>query len=58
MADEKDAGCVKDETVYKMKRYVACISCLEIVVALGLLAYGSAVYFGVDKEVEVGDYDP
>jgi hypothetical protein len=57
MNDEKDAGCVKDETVYKMKKYVMCISCMEIIIALGLLAYGSATYFGVDKAVEVGEYD-
>lgn len=55
--EKQDEGCVKDQTVERMMSIVLYISILEILVSLILLAYGSAVYFGIDKKIEAGDYD-
>lgn len=57
MADEKEDGCVKDQTVDKMQNVVYCISALEIIMSIAFLAYGAMSYLGVDdKKLEVGEY--
>ena len=57
MADERQDGCVKDQTVNRMQNIVLFISVGEILVSLGLLVYGALTFIGVDEEIEAGDYN-
>ena len=57
MEDKKAEGCVKDQTVEKMQKFVLCFACTEIIISLVFLIWGAATYIGVDEKVKAGEYD-
>lgn len=57
MEERNAEGCVKNQTVEKMQKFVLCFACTEIVLSLVFLIYGAATFIGVDQKVEAGEYD-